>query len=86
MTKTLIQTVTDLTCVDRVAAWNDRHYITLTAARGSRANADLRTKMWIKGTVLTIETGRGYHSDAYIAEKRALIDAVVAAGGSVREG
>lgn len=82
---TIIDTITNLEVVENCKAWNDRHYINLMAARGSRANADLRTKLWIKGNVLTIETGKGYHSDAYLAEKRVLTDAIVAAGGTIRE-
>jgi hypothetical protein len=81
----LAKTLAALPEVERVSAWNDRHYINIAAARGSRANADLRTKMWVKGSVLTIETGKGYHSDAYIAAKAAIIAAVQAAGGTVRE-
>lgn len=80
----LAQIIAKLPEVETVKAWNDRHYINLTAARGSRANADLRTKLWIKGDVLTIEQGKGYHSDAYIAAKGALIAAVEAAGGTIR--
>lgn len=82
---TIIEIIKDLTQVERVAAWQDRHYITLAAVRSSHAKADRLTKIWTKGDVLTIETGKGYHSDAYIAEKYALIEAVKAAGGSVRE-
>lgn len=82
---TIITTISAMPEVEQVKGWNDRHYITLAAARGSRANADLRTKLWIKGTVLTIETGKGYHSEAYIAAKHNLIAAVTAAGGSIRE-
>lgn len=85
MTKTLIQIVSEISGVERVAPWNGRHYINLDAARGSRANADLRTKMWIKDDVLTIESGKGYHSEAFIAAKYAVIEAVQAAGGKVVE-
>lgn len=81
----LAKTLAALPEIEAVRPWNDRHYLNIAAARGSRANADLRTKMWIKGSVLTIETGKGYHSDAYIAAKHAIIAAVQAAGGSVRE-
>ena len=81
----LTDTISALPAVEAVKPWNDRAYVTLAAARGSRANADLRTKMWIKGTVLTIESGKGYHSEAYIAAKYAVIEAVQAAGGTVRE-
>lgn len=81
----MIAALTALAEVETVKAWKDRHYVTLAAAKGSRANADLRTKLWLKGAVLTIETGKGYHSDAYIAAKQAVIAAVTAAGGTVRE-
>lgn len=80
----ILAAVSALALVERVADWNGRHYINLAAARGSRANADLRTKIWLKGTVLTIETGKGYHSDAYIAAKADLVAAVEAAGATVR--
>lgn len=81
----IITSLTEMPEVERISPWNDRHYVNLAAARGSRANADLRTKMWIKGNVLTIEAGKGYHSDAYISAKAAVIAAVEAAGGAVRE-
>jgi len=81
----ILKTVTDHAAVETIKAWSDRHYLTLVAARGSRANADLRTNLWLRGDVLTIESGKGYHSDAYLAAKHALIDAVQAAGGTVRE-
>ena len=81
----IIDTIKSVAAVEQVKAWNDRHYITLTAARGSRANADLRTKIWLKGDTLTIEAGKGYHSEAWIAGKYELVDAVKAAGGTVRE-
>lgn len=81
----LAKTLAELPEVGRVSAWNDRHYVTLAAARGSRANADIRTKMWVKGSVLTIETGKGYHSEAFVAAKHTVIAAVQAAGGTVRE-
>jgi hypothetical protein len=70
--------------VAKVSEWNGRYYINLEAARGSRANADLKSKLWIKGDVLTIETAKGYHSDAYIAAKHAIIAIVESAGGSIR--
>ncbi len=85
MSETIIKAISAMPEVEQVRAWNDRHYINLAAARGSRANADLRTKIWIKGSALTIETGKGYHSDAYIAAKAALTDLVKAAGGTIRE-
>ena len=76
--------VAKLAEVAKVSEWNGRYYVNLEAARGSRANADLKSKLWIKGDMLTIETAKGYHSDAYIAAKDAVIAAVEAAGGSVR--
>ena len=82
---TLIETLTALPEVETVSPWKDRHYINLAASRGSRANADLRTKIWIKGTVLTIEEGKGYHSDAWLAARKVLIAAATAAGGTVQE-
>lgn len=82
---TLIAVLKTIPEIEQIKAWNDRAYLTLAAVRGSRANADLRTKMWIKGDTLTIETGKGYHSDAYIAAKHKIIEAVEAAGGKVRE-
>lgn len=81
----IIDTIKSLPIVERTSEWKDRHYVTMTAARGSRANADLRTKIWIKGDVLTIESAKGYHSDQYISDKHSLIETVKAAGGSVRE-
>jgi hypothetical protein len=72
--------------VERVSPWRDRVYVTLRASRGSRYGADGSTKLWLRGDVLTIETGKGYHSDAFVAAKHAVMAAVVAAGGSVREG
>jgi uncharacterized membrane protein len=80
----ILTEVRGLDAVEQVKAWNDRHYVTLAAVRGSRANADLRAKIWLKGAVLTIESAKGYHSDAYIAQKSALISAVEQAGGTVR--
>jgi hypothetical protein len=82
---TLIETLAELPEVEKVSAWNDRHYVNLAAARGSRANADLRTRIWLKGDVLTIEAGKGYHSDAFAAAKQAVIDAAAAAGATIRE-
>jgi hypothetical protein len=80
----LIETIKALPEVAKINEWKDRYYITLEAARGSRANADLSTKVWLKGSVLTFEGGKGYHSDAYTAAKYALIAAVEAAGGTAR--
>ena len=84
MTNAIVTKIAALATVAKVAAWNDRHYINLEAARGSRANADLRTKIWIKANILTIEQGKGYHSDAYIAAMGEIEALVVAEGGSVR--
>lgn len=81
----IIDTIKALPAVERIAPWKDRVYVTLAAARGSRARADVQTKIWIKGDVLTIEASKGYHSDAYIAEKYQVIEAVEAAGGTVRQ-
>lgn len=81
----ILDTIKSLPAVESVKAWNDRHYISFFATKGSRANADLRTKIWVKGDLLTIESGKGYHSDAWIAAKYALVEAVEAAGGKVRE-
>lgn len=80
-----ITEIAKLSCVARIAPWKDRHYITLANVSRS-AKADHRSKLWIKGDILTTETGKGYHSDGYIADKYALIEAVKALGGSVREG
>jgi hypothetical protein len=85
MTASVLSAIQSLDGVEQVKAWNDRHYITLAAAKGSRANADLRTKIWLKGSLLTIERGKGYNSDAFIAAKSALVEATQAAGGTVRE-
>lgn len=74
-----------LPVVAQAKAWNDRTYITLAGAQGSRSNADLRVKIWIKGDTLTIEAAKGYHSDAFIADKHALLDAARAAGATIRE-
>lgn len=79
----IIDTIKTLAGVERVSEWRDRTYITLTI--NPKFNADRLSKLWLKGNVLTVETGKGYHSDAYIAAKHAVIDAVKAAGGSVRE-
>lgn len=76
--------ITALPEVAKINEWKDRHYITLTAVQGSRANADRLTKIWIKDDVVTFENGKGYHSDEFIAAKHILIDAVTAAGGTVR--
>jgi hypothetical protein len=81
----IIDSIKTLPIIERTSEWKDRHYVTMTAARGSRSNADLKAKLWIKGDVLTIESAKGYHSDQFIADKHALIEAVKAAGGSVRE-
>lgn len=86
MTNTILSTISALPAVERVAEWKDRHYITLAAAKFSRANADLRTKIWLRGDVLTVETGKGYHSDAFSAAKDALLTAARDAGATVREG
>lgn len=80
----LLQIISALPQVERVSPWKDRHYITLASAKGSRARSDLNTKIWAKGDVLTIETAKGVSSDAWIADKYALIEAVEAAGGKVR--
>lgn len=85
MTNTIITAVTALDVVERVSTWKDRHYVNLAAARGSRGGADQRTKIWVKGSVLTIERGKGYHSSAWISEESTLVEAVKAAGGTVRE-
>lgn len=82
---TIANTIKTLAAVDRTNDWNGRTYITLAAVRGSRANADLRTKVWAKGDVLTIERGKGYHSSEFAAQENALVEAVKAAGGTVRE-
>ena len=81
----LLAIIAQVPGVEAVRPWQDRHYINLAAARGSRANADLRTKLWVKGSVLTIEFGKGYFSDAWKAQKASLVAAVTAAGGTVRE-
>lgn len=82
---TILDVIKTVAAVEQVKQWQDRYYVNLTAARGSRANADLRTKIWAKGDILTIESGKGYHSDAYISGKHELIEAVKAAGYAVRE-
>lgn len=81
----ITETIKQMPEVERISEWNGRLYITLAAARGSKFNADLRSKIWIKGDALTIERGKGYHSDAYTAAKEAVIATVAAAGGTVRE-
>lgn len=81
---TLTALLRDLACVEQAKPWNDRVYVTL-AGVSRHHNADLRTKIWARGDVLTIEEGKGYHSDAWIASKYALLDAVRAAGCTVRE-
>lgn len=81
----ITETIKKMPEIERVSEWNDRLYITLAAARGSKFNADLRTKIWLKGDTLTIERGKGYHSDAYTTAKEAVIATVTAVGGSVRE-
>jgi hypothetical protein len=68
--------IAKLDCVERAAPWKDRLYLTLAAVRGSRHNADLRTKIWLRADTLTIEIGKGYNSDAFIAQL-AQIEAVV---------
>ncbi len=67
--------------VTKIAAWNDRFYVTLP----SRLKGDLSTKIWIKGNVLTVQGGKGYRSDEFNAALTALEEAVVAAG-AVRKG
>lgn len=79
----LIDTIAALPEVSSTNEWKDRTYINLEASKGSRAKADRTTKMWVKGDTLTIETGKGYNSDEFIAAKYALIEAVEAAGGTV---
>jgi hypothetical protein len=81
----ILNMVREMPAVERVSAWNDRHYITLTASVGSRYKADKGVKLWLKGTRLTIESAKGYHSDAFSEARDALADAVRAAGGEVRE-
>lgn len=66
-----------------VSAWKDRYYVNLPADRGMRG--DQTTKIWIKGSVLTVEEGKGYCSDVFLAAFGDLIDAVTAAG-AVRKG
>lgn len=85
-TDIVIAAIAALPEVERVSPWKDRHYINLVASRGSHANADLRSKLWVKGNVLVYEAGKGYHSDAYLAAKRAVIAAAAAAGATVQEG
>lgn len=82
---TIIDTIKSFPAVERIAPWKDRTYITLAAVRGSRANADLRTKIWLKGDVLTIERGKGYHSTEFGAQENQIVEAVKSAGGTVRE-
>lgn len=82
MTKTT--EIAKLPCVAKVAAWNDRYYVTLANVSRS-AKGDNATKIWLKGDVLTIEAGKGYNSDAWIADKYALVDAAKALGVTVRE-
>lgn len=82
---TILDTIKPLPAIERINAWNDRTYITLAAVRGSRANADLRTKIWLKGDVLTIERAKGYYSSEFGAQESQLVAAVKAAGGIVRE-
>jgi hypothetical protein len=85
MSKSLLtDVITALPQVERVSAWSDRHYVNLKASRGSRDNGDLRTKIWFKGSELTIESGKGYFSSAFNDAKAALIAAVETAGGCVR--
>jgi hypothetical protein len=81
----ILNMVSEMSTVEQVRVWNDRHYITLAASIGSAAKADKGVKLWLKGTRLTIESAKGYHSDAWIEAKTALVDAVRAAGGEVRE-
>jgi len=71
--------IAGLDCVARVSEWKDRSYLTLTGVSRS-SKADTTTKIWVKGTVLTIETGKGYHSDEFIASKSALVDSAIGAG------
>ncbi len=67
----------------RISGWNDRHYVNLPASGGY--NGDRSTKVWIKGNVLTVEQGKGYHSDEFSATLAKLTDALIAAG-AVRKG
>ena len=67
-----------------VRAWQDRYYVNFDAARGSRANGDLRTKVWIKGDTLTVELGKGYTSDTFNAALNAVTAAARSVGATVR--
>lgn len=80
----LVEAAKSVQGVEKVSEWKDRHYVNLAASYGSRANGDLRTKLWIKGDVLTIEIGKGYTSDEFRAQMHALEAAVAQAGGTVR--
>jgi hypothetical protein len=74
--------INKIDAVERTSLWQDRIYITLRGV-DSHANADLRTKIWVRGKTLTIESGKGYHSDGFIASKEALVSSLTALGAEV---
>ena len=69
----------------KVNAWNDRFYVNFAAAAQSSCRGDRTTKVWIKDNVLTIDAGRGSHSNDFSDALDALIAAITSAG-AVRKG
>lgn len=82
---TILETVKAMPEVESVREWRDRTYINLAAAYRSTFRGELTTKLWLRDTVLTIERGKGTMRDAYITDKRTVIDTIEAAGGTVRD-
>lgn len=78
---TKIETLANLDAVVKIAAWNDRHYITL--ANTSRSARGDSRKIWIKGNTLTADDYKGYMSDGAIASLDAVCTAAEALGMTV---
>jgi len=77
----LIETAQKSAAVAQVSAWKDRHYVTLTGAN-ARANGDRSAKIWIKGSVLTVEGGKGSYSSEFLASLETLRADLEAAGAA----
>lgn len=84
ITNAIIAAISEVGAVERVAEWSGRYYVSIAGARTSRAKADNTTKIWIKGSTLTVDGGRkGYHSEAFIEARDAVVAAALTAGATV---
>jgi hypothetical protein len=81
----ILKAISALRCVDQIMRWEDRRYIRLRSVRNTKANADLRAKIYVIRTVLHIDNGAPdiHHSRQFLAEKEQVMDAALKAGGTV---